>query len=150
MKNLIRKLITGTALIGALAGCSSNSVNYSEQSKTNPAEIYSSPTVRYDSGFEVVGRSGNVDETKPIFKKDSNLYVVGFGKPSHTEVGARISASMNALNNMNKLTGKNNLKKFYCPDWEIIKLKDKKIGQLYVVEALCKIPLENYQESETR
>jgi len=158
MKNLMKTIGVGTALVGALAGCSGNG-NVKGYNSNQSGEVYSSPVIKPEYGFKVIKRHGNVDEAKPIFIEHGNLYVVGFSGGNFSGQIAKNDARRNAASraveaiygsiettNKNQRTKivNGNLFNFQCPKTEMIRIKDKNNNYGFIAETLCNTPLKNY------
>ena len=166
-KSGLTNLIIGASLALVGAGCAGTSnVSYREQprqTQESREEIYSSPVIKSEYGFEVVSRSGNVDVSNSLFEKDGKLYVVGFGTASThrgmAEHSAWINAASTALRRLYapKVTSKKtedreertetinrSLYEFFCPQRNFIKVRDKNGNLGEIVETLCETPLSNY------
>jgi len=158
--NLLQRITLGIgagvlALAGGCAGESVKQINPAQLKKS--AEIYQSPVIKPEYGFRVLNRSGNVDETRPVFKENGNLYVVGFSPVYSDEGFARNMARNDATSRMaqeiygfQEKINRNRKTRITagfvgpmrCISTEIIRVSNKKGKQGYVVETLCEVPLK--------
>ncbi len=140
MKNFMQKVRKGAVSLGfaatAFAGCAS-------LPKFNQSEIYQSPSVPASYGYQIDGKAGNVDETKPAYIENGTLYIVGFSMPCASESLALQMARADARYRIYRLTNEDVIRGISTKSNEI-DFVEKGGKQAYIAEVLTQTPLDSF------